>query len=60
MLHLPYPTLFSAHAFIKAHRVSFLASVDFCHLLITFTNSLDIDEDRQNAGRDLDPNSLTL
>ena len=32
---------------------------DFCHLLITFANSLDPDQDRQNVGPDLDPNRLT-
>ena len=38
----------------------FLASSDFCHLLITFANSLDPDQDGQNVGSDLDPNRLTL
>ena len=33
-------------------------SVD--HLPITFANSLDPDQARQNVGPDLDPNSLTL
>ena len=37
----------------------FFASGDFC-LLITFANSLDPDQDRQNVGPDLDPNCLTL
>ena len=37
-----------------------LASSDFCRLLITFTNSLDPDQDRQNVGPDLDSNCLTL
>ena len=32
---------------------------DFCHLLITFANSLDQDQARQNEGPDLDPNCLT-
>ena len=36
---------------------SFPASGHFCHLLITFANSLDPDQARQN---DLDPNCLTL
>ena len=35
-----------------------LESGDFCHLLITFINSLDPDQDRQNVGSDLDPNPL--
>ena len=40
----------------------FLASGDFCILLITFANSLDPDQDRQNdsVSPDLDPNHLTL
>ena len=38
----------------------FLASGEFCHLLIIFANSLDPDQDRQNVGPDLDPKSLTL
>ena len=32
---------------------SFHASGDFCHLLITFANSLDPDQERQNVGPDL-------
>ena len=39
---------------------SFLAYGDFSCLLITFANSLDPDQDRQNVGPDLDPNYLTL
>ena len=39
---------------------SFLASGDFFHMLITFANSLDSDQDRQNVGPDLDLNRLTL
>ena len=39
---------------------SFLASDNFCCLVITFANSLDPDQDRQNVGPDLDQNSLTL
>ena len=35
------------------------ASGDFCHLLITFANSLDQDQARQNFRPDLDPNCLT-
>ena len=47
--------------FITMQRVSsFHASCDFCHLLLTFTNCLDPDQDRQNVGPDLDPNRLTL
>ena len=33
----------------------FLASSDFCRLLITFANSLDPDQDRQNVGPDEAP-----
>ena len=36
------------------------ASGDFCHLLITFANSLDPDQDQQNLRPDLDPNCWTL
>ena len=35
------------------------ASGNFYHLLITFANSLDPDQARQNVGPDLDPNCLT-
>ena len=38
---------------------SFHAGGDFCRLLITFTNSLDPDQDR-HVGPDLDPNRLAL
>ena len=33
---------------------------DTCHLLITFANSFDPDQDRQNFGPDLDTNHSTL
>ena len=33
---------------------SFIVSNDFCHLLITFANSLDPDQDRQNASKPFD------
>ena len=39
---------------------SFPPSGNFCHLLITFANSLDPDQARQQVGPDLDPNCLTL
>ena len=39
--------------------ISFLASSKLYHLLITFVNTLDPDQDRQNVGPDLDPNCLT-
>ena len=38
------------------HFNSFLDSGDFCHLLITFANSLDPGQDGQNVGPDVDPN----
>ena len=33
---------------------------DFCHLLITFANSKDPDQDEKNVDPYLDPNRLTL
>ena len=60
IIFIKIPDLFSL---LLAHLIklnSFLASDDFCHLLITFANSLDPDQDRQNVGPDLDPNCLTL
>ena len=39
---------------------SLLASGALCHLLITFANSLNPDQDQHSVGPDLDPNSLTL
>ena len=44
----------------KSIFASFLASDDFCHLLITFANSLAPDHDRHSVGPDLDLNCLTL
>ena len=38
---------------------SLSASGNFCHLLITFANSLDPDQAPQNVGPDLDPICLT-
>ena len=38
---------------------SFLASDNFCCLLMTIAKSLDLDQDQQNFGPDLDLNSLT-
>ena len=39
--------------------ISFFASSDFCrHMLITFANSLDPDQNRQYDGSDLDPNQF--
>ena len=39
---------------------SYLASGDFCPLLITFPNSLDPDQDHHNVGPNLNPNRLAL
>ena len=39
---------------------SFLVRGDVSRLLMKFANSLDLDQDRQNVGPDLDPNRLTL
>ena len=51
----------SAPIATAGHFNSFLASSDFCCLLITFLpNSLDPDQDQLNVGPDLDPNCLTL
>ena len=36
---------------------SFPASGDYCHLPLTFENSLDPDQARQNVGPDLDPDN---
>ena len=36
------------------------ASGEFCHLLMTFANSLDPYQARQNVGSDLDPNCWHL
>ena len=44
--------------FFSHYSISLLASSDFCHLLITFENSLDPDQDPHNVGPDLDPNCL--
>ena len=39
---------------------SFLASGEFYSLLITFANSLDPEQDQQNAGLDQNPNHLIV
>ena len=33
--------------------IAFNSSLDFCSLLLTYTNSLDPNQDRQNVGPDL-------
>ena len=53
LIHMKY------HAVLGSFN-SFLASDDFCRLLITFANSLDPDQDRQNVGPDLVSIYLTL
>ena len=45
---------------VEAFLNSFPTSGNFCHLLITFANSLDPDKARQNIGPDLDSNCLTF
>ena len=39
---------------------SFLASGDFCCLLITFANSLDLGQEGHSVAPDLDTNCLTI
>ena len=46
--------------FVVAALNSFPAIGNICCLLITFANSLDRYQARQNVGPDLDPNCLTL
>ena len=38
----------------------YICNSDICCLMTTFANSLDPDQDPQNVGPDLDPNTLTL
>ena len=45
---------------LKPFLNSFLAKGDFCCLLITFANNLDLDQDRHFVGPDLARNCLTL
>ena len=49
-----------AKVFAKNVFNSLPTSGNFCCLLITFANSLNPDQARQNVGPDLDPNCLTL
>ena len=44
---------------VKAGKIP-LYTLSLYRLLITYMNSLDPDQDRQNVDPDLDPNSLTL
>ena len=51
----------SAFFFIKLYLLTYyLASSDYCCLLITFENSLDPVPDRQNVGPDMYPNHFIL
>ena len=53
--------LSAAAVVIGALRVnSFLASGDFCRLLITYAIGLDPDHGQHNGGPDLHPNCYTL
>ena len=51
---------FSVKVFQVMLTTFFSTSGNFCCPLITFANSLDPDQARQNVGPDLDPNFLTL
>ena len=52
-------TLFSEHIFLN-HIYSSHAISNFYRLLITFANSLDLNQDRPKVDPDLGPNCLTL
>ena len=51
-------TILEINKIIKMLLFTLPASDNFCHLLISFTNSLDPDQDRQNVGPDLEHNRL--
>ena len=55
-------TCLEKYLLLKVHAilVVLFSCYSKCCLLITFANSLDPDQDRQNVGPVLDPNSLTL
>ena len=57
-------TFLSAEFAQRVVKVTLISSLptsgDFCHLLITFANSLDPDQAGKNDWPDLDPNYLTL
>ena len=59
-LNLHCLLIFRLEVFSLQSLNSFLAIGDFCCLPISFPNSLDPDQDRQNLGPDLDPIPLTL
>ena len=41
-------------------RLNLSAGEDFCHLLLTFVNSLVVDQAQLEVGPDLNPNCKTL
>ena len=60
------PSVLKGHAILYVANTmclclnSFLDSDNICQLLITFANSLDTDQDRQDVGPDLDPSCFKL
>ena len=52
--------LLKVRSMLKTLINSLFVSGDLYRLLMSFANSLDPDQDRQNVGPDLDPNRLTL
>ena len=50
---------YGSNSFVP-YIIGFLNSLPTSRLLITFANSLDPDQARQNVGPDLDPNCLKL
>ena len=52
--------LFVMFSFTFPKTMPTLIFVLYCRLLISFANSLDPDQARQNVGPDLEPNCLTL
>ena len=54
-------TIHTLRVFIKmGSLILSLLRGDFCHLMITFANSLEPDQDWHSVSPDLDPNGLTL
>ena len=56
--HLPYMYVIMRLPGILIHLLKLF--IYYCHLLITFANSLDPDQDQKNFGSDLAPNPSTL
>ena len=52
--------IFLMYVFYNLMLYIFLASGDFCHLLIIIANRLDPDQEQQSVGPDLEPNGLIL